>query len=398
MLLFWRIRYLDRNDKSFKDRDLFLDTGTLSTAERSAVEIVVEMGSRRSEREFLKLRHLFREEKLGDISQDRLDAAGKTKSFCLPDYFEDETGREIEPSELWSYLKPVGQVVPDDAPEPKPIPLAEVTLGGNEVRILGYFTRDMKELGESAFMKEGPGTLTSIGNMAAPSNRPPEFETTLTEAEIISFVTVFRRLYMDREEANFKKAVGVLVRAIGDHPFARRISWPADEYEKQLESPCKSMPFLDSMAWTFTTKRLIDVFLYTRYAHQPDARRQRQYEECLAQVHGKRGLLYWLFLNELFVASIHILNAGRAIDSWFQRYCVHHGVTPDVLDSLRHEGIEFGGLEKEEARRARLIREKVEELEMVLWKRAGRPEGGPVQFRAAAQEQIERLLRGGDGA
>ena len=67
-------------------------------------------------------------------------------------------------------------------------------------------------------------------------------------------------------------------------------------------------------------------------------------------------------------------------------------ITPDVLNSLRNEGIGFGALEKEEERNARLFREKVEELEMELWKRAGRPEGGPVQFREMAREQLRRAL------
>ncbi len=37
MLIFWRIRYLDRTDKQFKDRDLFLDTMLLPPATKAAV-------------------------------------------------------------------------------------------------------------------------------------------------------------------------------------------------------------------------------------------------------------------------------------------------------------------------------------------------------------------------
>jgi len=44
--------------------------------------------------------------------------------------------------------------------------------------------------------------------------------------------------------------------------------------------------------------------------------------------------------------------------------------------------------------KARLFREKVEELEMELWRQAGRPEGGPVQFRAVARDQLKRALEG----
>ncbi len=41
---------------------------------------------------------------------------------------------------------------------------------------------------------------------------------------------------------------------------------------------------------------------------------------------------------------------------------------------------------------------KIEELEMKLWITAGRPEGGPVQFRLQAREQLNRAFSGEEGA
>lgn len=199
---------------------------------------------------------------------------------------------------------------------------------------------------------------------------------------------------MESEPANLRKATDLFVRVIGDHPYARFVSGFTTDYETHMSSECKAPPFMQATAWQFTTKRLIDVFLYTQYVHQPDERRQRQFNECLAQVQGDRNVLTWLFFYEIWLSTIHLVNAGRAIDAWFQRYCDHHGITVDVLNSLRHEGIGFGALEKDEDRKARLVREKVEELEMDLWKRAGRPTGGPVQFRAMARDQLNRALSG----
>ena len=314
--------------------------------------------------------------------------------FTLPNYFEDETGAEIEMGVLWKYLKPVEAGDTSLAPEPQPIPVAEISLTQEEVRLLGYFTRDFKELSESALMNEGPGRLTTFGDITAPSSCPPIFKTALTDDEIRSFVTIFRRLYMDNEPANLKKATDLFVRVIGDHPYARLVSGFTTDYEHIMRSLCKAPPFMQAAAWQFTTKRLIDVFLYTQYAHQPNDSRQRQFNECLAQVQGDRNVLTWLFFYEIWLSSIYIVNAGRAIDAWFQRYCDHHGITPDVLNSLRHEGIGFGALEKDEDRKARLVREKVEELEMELWKGAGCPDTGPSQFRATARDQLRRVLRG----
>jgi len=59
MLIFWRIRYFDRSDKQFKDRDLFLDTATLPAAMRAAVELLAESKSGGNDRQVLKLRTLF---------------------------------------------------------------------------------------------------------------------------------------------------------------------------------------------------------------------------------------------------------------------------------------------------------------------------------------------------
>jgi hypothetical protein len=71
-------------------------------------------------------------------------------------------------------------------------------------------------------------------------------------------------------------------------------------------------------------------------------------------------------------------------------------VTPDVLKSLRHDQSGLGAAEKEEERKARLFREKTEEIAMELWKQHGRPEGGPTQFLLMAREQLNRAIRGGN--
>ena len=42
MMLFWKIRYLDRTDKQFKDRHLYLRTETLEPVTRAAIELVTE--------------------------------------------------------------------------------------------------------------------------------------------------------------------------------------------------------------------------------------------------------------------------------------------------------------------------------------------------------------------
>jgi hypothetical protein len=398
MMLFWKIRYLDRADKQFKDRCLYLNTKNLNPVTRAAVELVVENKSSRTQREILKYRHLFVE---GTLENGPGDPNGwdKFSTVFLTEYFEDETGKEIPPDEMAQILTGslTARLIPSGAKqhdvdlmftEPKPIPLAEVSLSLDEMRLLGCFVRDLQEMLDSAFMKDGPGTLTTSGVV-------PTLTTAVTDDEIRSFVTIFRRLYMTgcHDPASFVKVVPVFVKALGDHPYAKWIEGTGKEYEKHLASVPDTLPLARTDTCTFTTKRLIDVFLYTQYAHQPNEERQRQFEACLTELHGKRAVLTWLFLTEMWKCALEIGNAGRVIAWWFKHYCEHHGVSPDVLKSLRDHHAGLGAGEKEEDRRERLFREKVEQLAADLWEQSGRPAGGPPQFLTAAREQLGRMLQ-----
>jgi hypothetical protein len=276
--------------------------------------------------------------------------------------------------------------------EPKPIPLASVSLSPEDTRLLGYYVRDLQEMMNSAFMKDGPGSLKSSSGFMSPSSNPT-LETAATDDEIRSFVTIFRRLYMEKEPANFQKAVSVFLKALADHPYSKWVEDTAKQYENHLASVPEARPFVPPGICTFTTKRLIDVFLYTQYAHQPDERRQRQFGECLTELHGKRAVLTWMYLTEMWKCALEMGNAGRVIAWWFKHYCDHHSVSPDVLNSLRDDHSGLGAAEKEEDRRKRLFREKVEQLAADLWEQAGRPNGGPSQFLVSARAQLMDALQ-----
>jgi hypothetical protein len=276
--------------------------------------------------------------------------------------------------------------------EPKPIPLAGVLLSPDDTRLLGYFVRDLQEMLNSAFMKDSPGSMRSSSGFLSPSSNPV-LETPATDDEIRSYVTIFRRLYMEKELANFQKAVAVFVKALGDHPYSKWVEGTTKQYENHLAAVPEARPFVPPGTCTFTTKRLIDVFLYTQYAHQPDEKRERQFGEALAELNGKQDVLTWMFLTEMWKCSLEIGNAGKIIALWFKHYCAHHGVSPDVLNSLRDHHSGLGAAEKEEDRRKRLFRDKTEQLAADLWEQAGRPAGGPSQFLVAARDQLGRMAQ-----
>lgn len=405
MLIFWRVRYFDRTDKQFKDRDLFLDTAALPPVERAAVELLAESTSGGNDRRVLKFRALFTEGAWNDGGKAQRSAIGEMKSFFLHDYFEEENGDEITMAEIGRIQTgdPDAILIPSGTKqyhidymfaEKRPVPVAEVTLSMDEIRLFGYFIRDFEELRASALMKDGPGTISQGGELPSLANGDCHHLTAVTDDEIRSFMTIFRRLYMAREPANFVKAATLFEKTLGEHALGKWVKGVAHEYEGHLQDLPELRPFMQGTMITFNTKRLIDVFLYTQYAHQPNESRQRQFTECLQQLGGKRNFLTWLFLKEVWACGLEMGNAGRVIAGWFKRYCDHHGITPDVLNSLRAEHSGLGIAEKEDARKARLFREKVEELEIEIWRHAGKPEGGPVQFRLIAQQQLEQALNG----
>jgi hypothetical protein len=197
---------------------------------------------------------------------------------------------------------------------------------------------------------------------------------------------------MKDEPANFNKAVDVFISALTPHPYAKWVDGVRNEFNSSLGTPPALLPFSQSGLITFTTKELIEVFLYTQYAHQPDAKREKQYAECLRQVNGRRNFLTWLFLTELWASSLKIISAGRTIASWFRKFCAVHNIAPDVLASIRDDHKGIGTIEKKEAEERRLLERKTVELAKDLWEQNGRPEGGFEAFLDAARQKLSNFL------
>jgi len=298
---------------------------------------------------------------------------------------------------------PTARVIPNGArqhdidfmlAEPKSMPYAEVSVAPDEIRILGYFARDLQKMLASAFRKDGPGSLKMSGSMMLSPTSNPILETAATDDEIRSFVTIFRCLYMENETGNFFKAVEAFCKALGDHPYSKWVAGVATKYRNHLAAVVEKRPFVPVGMCSFTTKRLIDVFIYTQYAHQPQKNRQKEFVECLNEVQGKRAVLTWLFLTEMWVCSLEIGNAGKVIVGWFANYCDLNGIVPDVLKSLLDDHAGLGAAEKEEDRHKRLFGKQTEKLAKDLWQEAGRPQGGYTQYLASAREQLMRALSG----
>ena len=398
MLLFWRIDYLDSSDKQFKDRDLWLDTNALEPFDKAAVEAIYDLQDTGCSRDMLRYKHLFQKENpFEELSDQDRPFCGSLGTVSIHDYFEDESGNELSRKRMAEVLtgNPNAVMLPSGAKQyqidfaladRRPIPIDQLTLSPEALNVLGYFTRDLRELLASALLRDGPGTLTGGEGCDW------KLQTAATDEEIQSAVTIFRRLYMRNERASFVKAVAVFVDAVKDNPLAGRVEGIASEYEDELTKPPNVMPLLGCTNLHFLRKRLIDVFLYTLYAHQPDAKRSGQFEECLQAVGNNRDMLTWLFLTELWACSLHMSNAGRIIAEFYEQYCHYHGTSGNVIASVSRESPGIGTLETKEARCERVLGEKAEELAKAMWEKEGRPEGGHARYVGAARAHLNAAI------
>ena len=400
MLLFWRIRYLDTREKQFKDRDLWLGTDTLDPVTRAAVEAMVELRDTGNRRSILKYRHLFQERNYNQNELNELfDRYQGMRGVDVYEYFEDENCEELTYKRMAVVLtgNPDAEYFPGSlqahdvefaVAKNVPIPIDSIAISKERLDILGCFARDVREIQASAFYQEGPGRLVQVGV------EKPYIETAVTDEEIRSFVTIFRRLYMAKEPANFHKATVAFAEVIPGHPLARWVTATAGHYARELESPPDLPPFVGCQKCSFTSKQLIDVFLYTQYAHQPDKRKKQDFKSYLGSVGGSVPLLTWLFLHTIWRSALCVTSAGAVIASFYDEYCRRHNTSADVPASIASSNPGIGAKEKKSVQRSRVLHEKAAELADIWWNEQGRPEGGPAQFLDKALAQIALAMNG----
>jgi hypothetical protein len=332
VILFWRIRYLDSGDKQFKNRDLWLDTAELEPVQKAAVELCAETKDPASERKILRFRGLFQERAYSDAEwKTLLHKRGKMRSFFLYDYLEDQDGNEVTPKQMAVIItgNPDAVMFPAGVrqhdvdymrSEHCPIPLDQFKIPTDALGVLGYFARDIREMEMSAFFRDGAPTLfgSTFGG--------PMVETAVTDEEIRSFVTIFRRLCITKERGGFSRAVSVFCSYTGDYPMGRWVQGAAKQFEADLASPPQHTLTVAPNGLPFTRKQLIEAFIYTQYLHQPDQKRQQQIKDYLAAVGGKSQLLTWLFLTELWYCGRQMDCVGGVIADFYDNYCECHRV------------------------------------------------------------------------
>ena len=209
MHVFWKIRGFNRHNRGYFDRLLYLDTDLLDTVTRHKVEHYIET-QRSFDRELIKYRALFSQ---CDDPTSVVPNGGETgRVVSVENYLEDESGAEITMTEV-ARLKtgnpnviayPPGYREHDirlsmspNSPLPEN-PIEHISLTQDEIDALAYFARDVKELRQNPFYNSPPVLHGSAGETRV---------STIETDYIRSYVTVFRRLYMEREPGTTRKPV-----------------------------------------------------------------------------------------------------------------------------------------------------------------------------------------------
>jgi hypothetical protein len=405
MVLSWKIRYLDSTDREFKDRRLWLDTEDLDSLLKASIETCYNKRKHGPGRDILKFRQLFKPEATSGEIQARIQLRGNFHSVHIHDYFEDEHGREMPSNSMAKVLSGNESAItippgfrPHDIEfffsKPPPVDVSTLSLSTDQRTDLACFVRDLSELRATAFLKEGPGTLSMT--MSRPPS-PATLETAVSDEEVRSFVMVFRRLYLEEDRANIIKTVKIVGAALKDHPMSKWLRDCRKQITSTLNNSPDFAPFVDASGPKFTVKKLVDVFLYTQYVHQPSNERLGEFDGLLKSVGGDRAKLAHLFLSEIWQLAIEYLNLGQHLAHFYEAYCAFHGKPPVGVPSLADAGTGIGSLEKSGEREVRVFRENAVELAKQMWREAGEPPGGWTMFEQDAFRRLGDALRVNDG-
>jgi hypothetical protein len=388
MITQWSVQCFSRADKTFFNKQLALDTASLDPITRSRVEMCLEDRTSQ-EREILKYRHLFTEGRLSLAGNEvRHDAY---HSFGILDYIEDEDGKEItrtecariqsgndnvvaiprgfRPHDIELYFLSHNSPVPDK-------PEDRIHLSQADIDTLAYFIKDVAELKENAFYSTSP-VLHAVAGVYTISTLPVE--------HIVSFLTIFRRLYMTKERGNYNNACAVYAR----HYLNKRLTnWVTAErrlYNKFLAA--KTKVIFANGEKSFTNRVLIDTMLTMRFAHQPKDDLRQQYEICLREA-GDLLRLEFMFYRVIQEAAFYYTRAYGFISNELDWYLKRTGRSPTFDFAPYRNEMGRGEQLTAEERREESLRRHAEKAGRELWEQAGCPEGQLKRFIREAEERL----------
>jgi hypothetical protein len=395
MMVFTRIRVAVPG--CWKDRWFTLDTNELDCVQKHQLELLVE-SQRINAQTFRNWRSVFHQSD-EQISIDRINEyADRLQGFSINchGYCEDAEGnglsvqqglRIVTQNDALIVFAPgtrphdVALAMSENSPIPDD-PMTFFQFSQSEVDGLALFLRDIKELKQNAFF-ERQATLRSVGGESTLE--------TISVDLIRSFVVIFRRLYMSgkHDVGNFRDSCDVYCSRFWNK---RVINWVAEErrlYDEFLNAPAAKIAGTNPV-FSFSNKRLIDVFLYTRFAHHPNETRTQQLKQMRQEV-GSDEWLEFMFYSVVQQAAIIYSNVSQYIAFEMDGYWKVGGLQPSADTTPFCNGGDRGVLltAKEEA--GERITKAAEKLGLDLWKSAGSPPNELPQFVEEARQQLSIL-------
>ncbi len=390
MLIFVKVRVA--TPSNWMSQWFVVDTNELPPLDQHALEMLVEAGGLTAEK-FRNWRDRFRAHDEHVPIARPTGYSGGLHCIAIEDYCEDgdgngltiENGIRIVMQNEDLVILPSGTrahdvalAFTDNSPIPED-PLSYFQFTQSEVNGLALFLRDIKELRQSPFYQRH-STMHSFGSQL-------RLETISVDL-IRSFIVVFRRLYMTgkHDVGNFRDSCDVYCARFWNK---RLIDWVAEErrlYDEFLHGPAAEFPGTQPV-YSFSNKRLIDVFLYTRFAHHPDETRTRQLRQMRVEV-GSEDLLEFMFYTAVQHAAMIYCNVSQYIAFEMDGYWKVGGLHPTADVTPFCNGADRGVLlTAEEEVRDRLMK-RAAKLGEELWKNAGSPSNELPQF---VQDAIQHL-------
>jgi hypothetical protein len=259
-LVWWKVRCLNRQHKTFFDRYLVLDWSNLMPEQQAHVLALVEESS--SKPEIVQYRRAFREvdqEELGRLYPQ----AQRTRNVFLPDYFEDEDGQPM--GEMGLVQELTGQEYPILLGNP----LSVLRLGPTAIRKkeewsvkvaneIDHFLQTIRQIAGSNWLKS-PLSLQFVaqsGNLKEfPGiNRIISFDS--PDGEATRGVLMSIRLLISSDD-EFNIACNWYLKHVGDE---RKRAWAKEH--KRIFNERRQSPPAPLAIGTYTTQQLIDTFIY----------------------------------------------------------------------------------------------------------------------------------------
>lgn len=399
MILLWKIRYLDTNDRKLKDRNLYIDTKKLEPELKHSVKFAVECQEILGDDwAILPFRKYFQE-----INEDNENSifnnctSWKTVGPC--NYHENENGNPISPQQLFRLKlgKPNAIAIPqgfkyvvfpdgisrEDSAKFNvgylfPISKNDINLSQEQIKIFQVFSKSMIDLTNTTmYNNPSPFSLTSCQGQS-------KFSMSVSTDDFSSYVTCFRKLYMEKEPANFVKTCNVLlIPGVLNHPVRENIlaSKKASEQFKNLLitdiTKYDPQELLHNKC-TMKVFELINCMLYTKFIHQPDEKNKSLYQKCLDSAYGNPGVVQFLFCRSLQKLISNYVWVAQFVNTSLDL----HRSSQNADDGIVYQ-------ERPEDRIKMVLSEKIDDLSEELWIDAGRPSCGQSKYRREAKKIIQ---------